>query len=326
MNKIFTIAVCGAAALALSAAPGVTADNPIGQAVQKLGLTPQQLLSLRDFLGPFNRGAEVEASEAGSFVLRDAASMIYAGEFSLRMRGDGALQVDRIAGPARLDFSRTVQLPLRLLAKSRAQAIAVLTPSQILSPPPAPGGEPSGAQPLPALPSPQLAGLARTPSDSGSVAQWQAVFLADGSGTVSSMRAVLGTPATPMRITSRYYAPVRSDGTRVWRDAVLEFNSDVQLDMNGLETRYSCPAPDACSLHIPTASSTAFHMIRWQRELIPAVPPRLLAQLAPPPSPGSAITQPAESTPTQNNPAAPSETVQPSPDAQPTSPDKEQRS
>jgi hypothetical protein len=129
-----------------------------------------------------------------------------------------------------------------------------------------------------------------------------------------------------MRITSRYYAPVRSDGTRVWRDAVLEFDSDVQLDLNGLGARYSCPAPDACPPHIPAASSTAFHMIRWQRELIPAVPPRLLAQLAPPASPSSTITPPAAATPLQSSPAAPAETAQPAQDAQPTSPDKEQRS
>jgi hypothetical protein len=284
------------------------------------------LLSLRDFLGPFNRGTEVEAAEAGSFILRDAASMIYAGQFSLRMRPDGALQVDRIAGPARLDFSRTVQLPLRLLAKSRAQALAVLRGSQMLSPPAIPGGVSPQPTSAPFLPAPQLAGLARTSTDSGTVAQWRAVFLPDGSGMVSSMRAALGASTAPMRITSRYYAPVRSDGTRVWRDAVLEFDSDVQLDLNGLETRYSCPAPDACSTRVPALTSTAFHMIRWQRQLIPAVPPRLLAQLAPPPSPGSAITQPAESTPTQNTPAAPAERAQPAPDAQPTSPDKEQRS
>jgi hypothetical protein len=287
----------------------------VGQAVQKLHLTPRQLLSLRDFLGGFNRSMQVDASEGGLFVLRDTASMVYAGEFSLKLRSDGALQVDRIAGPATLDFSHAVPLPLRLLAKPRAQAMAVLSGSQMLTPPVVAGEAENPVAAAVALPAPQLAGLKLTANDAAAtVVQSRAVFFPDGSGIVASVRAPLGATAAPMRLTSRYYAAVRSDGAHAWRDAVLEFNSDVQLGLPALEARYSCAGPDVCST--PRSSlpqQLAFHMIRWQHDLIPAIPPTLLAQLAPAPvTPAPAIaTAPDDAAPIQDTP--------PPPDSPPTS-------
>jgi hypothetical protein len=130
LRKTLLAALCGTILSVHHAA----AENAVAQAVQKLHLSPQQLLSLRDFLGPFNRGTDVESSGTGLFVLRDARSMAYTGEFSLRVGGDGSLQVDRVSGPATLDSTRDVRLPLRLDAKARAQVMAALAGSQLLIP------------------------------------------------------------------------------------------------------------------------------------------------------------------------------------------------
>ena len=104
MNKTPVAFLCGA--LMWQVGHAFAAQNVVGQAVQTLHLSPQQLLSLRDFLGAFSRGAGVDASEDGLFILRDTATMAYVGEFSLRVNSGGRLEIDRIAGPARLDTSR----------------------------------------------------------------------------------------------------------------------------------------------------------------------------------------------------------------------------
>ncbi|HEY1638664.1 MAG TPA: hypothetical protein VGF62_09080, partial [Rhizomicrobium sp.] len=83
MRKYRVVFLCGALMWPISAA--FAAQNVVGQAVQRLHLSAQQLLSLRDFLGPFNRGTDVDAAEDGLFILRDAATMAYVGEFSLRV-------------------------------------------------------------------------------------------------------------------------------------------------------------------------------------------------------------------------------------------------
>ena len=310
-----TVPAALAAVALLPAMPAQSAENPVGAAVRDLHLTPAQLLSLRDFLGGFSRAVQVDAAEGGLFILRDQGSMAYAGEFALRVRGDGALQVDRIAGPATLDLSRTVQLPVRLLAKARAQVLADVANSQMLRPPAAAASEPADAPPAPAtLPQPQLAGLKRV-SGGGDTALFEAraIFFPDGSGMVAQVHAnatasaapTAGTPAAPMRIAVRYYPALRSDGARVWRDAVTEFDSDVPLRLDDLEARFACAGSGACAPPHGLPVATAFHMIRWRHQLIAAVPPTLLAQLTPPPAAASTVAATPDASAAQNNSAPP---------------------
>ncbi|HSC19338.1 MAG TPA: hypothetical protein VLC74_10520 [Rhizomicrobium sp.] len=310
-----------AAALLLTAMPARAAENPVGAAVRNLHLTPAQLLSLRDFLGGFSRGVQVDAAEGGLFVLRDQGSMAYTGEFALLVRGDGALQVDRITGPATLDLSRAVQLPVRLLAKARAQVMADVAASQMLRPAAAAHVEPEESAPASAmLPQPQLAGLKHVGSG-GDMALFQAraIFFPDGSGMVAEVHASAKPPPAasqtpaPLRIVVRYYPAVRSDGARVWRDAVTEFDTDVPLRPDDLETRFACASTGPCAPPRGLPTPAGFHMIRWRHQLIAAVPPTLLAQLAPPPAaaPGPLAAAAPETSAAQNTPP---------PDSAPSSP------
>lgn len=296
MRKTLLAALCGTV---LSVHPAA-AENAVAQAVQKLHLSPQQLLSLRDFLGPFSRGTDVESSGPRLFVLRDARSMAYAGEFSLRVGGDGSLQVDRVRGPATLDSAHDVRLPLRLDAKSRAQVMAALAGSQLLVPrsaiaaPSTPSPMANAATaPLPLMPDEEIAGVNLTDAKAAaSITQSRAVFFRDGSGLVHTVRAQLastGAAAAPLRIADRYYAAIQSDGTRAWRSSVVEIDTDVQIAFADLELRYACPAGAACRPRGPAPASNGLHLIRWGRQLIAAVPPALMAQMAAPP----AVAQPS---------------------------------
>jgi hypothetical protein len=299
LGKILSgIALCAAMALSGPAAGAVSA---VGQAVQRLRLSPQQLLSLRDLLGGVERGAQVEASGENLFVLRDPGSMAYAGEFSLTVLADGALTVDRVAGAATLDASHSVALPIRLNAKSKAQILAALTGSQILAPDPA---NPPAA--VPALPEVRIAALKFTEANAaGAISQSRAIFFRDGSGAVRTIRVpqtvVLGTSPAAARISDRYFSAIRSDGTHAWRDNVVEVDSDVSLSLAELEMRV-CPDSGSCTARKPAAAS-AFHLIRWQHQLIAAVPPSLLTQLAPVPAPETAAPSGTE-LPSQTPPAS----------------------
>jgi hypothetical protein len=283
--------------MALSA-PAAGAISTVGQAVQRLHLSPQQLLSLRDVLGGVERGAQVEASGEALFILRDPASMAYAGEFSLTVGEDGTLTVDRVGGPATLDASQSVLLPIRLNSKSRAQIMAALAGSQVMA------TDPANPQVLPpALPEERIAALKFTHAKAAApIAETRAVFFRDGSGVVRSIRAAqsataASTPA-PLRISDRYFSAVKSDGTHVWRDNVVEIDSDVAMSLSDLQARGACPLNGPCNGHTPAVSLSGFHLIRWQHQLVAAVPPSLLARLAPAPAPETAIpagtTVPAE--------------------------------
>lgn len=279
MRKI-SISFLWCAAMALSA-PGAGAVSTVGQAVQRLHLSPQQLLSLRDLLGGVERGAQVEASGGELFILRDPASMAYAGEFSLNVGENGTLTVDRVSGPATLDASQSVLLPTRLNPKSRAQVTAALAGSQVM------GMDPANAQPLPpTLPEERIAALKFTDAKAAApIAETRAVLFRDGSGVVRTVRApqsatAASTPA-PLRISDRYFSAVKSDGTHAWRDNVIEIDSDVAMSLSDLEARRACPLNGPCNMHTPAVSLRGFHLIRWQHQLIAAVPPSLLAQLSP---------------------------------------------
>jgi hypothetical protein len=306
LRKTLLAALCGTVLSVTHAA----AENAVAQAVQKLHLSPQQLLSLRDFLGPFNRGTDVESSGAGLFVLRDARSMAYTGEFSLRVSGDGSLQVDRVSGPATLDSAHDVRLPLRLDAKSRAQVMVALAGSQLLVPrtataaplSPSPMANASTA-PLPLMPNEEIAGVNLTDAKAtGSITQSRAVFFRDGSGLAHTVRTQLASSATPtpapLRIADRYYSAIQSDRTRAWRSSLVEIDTDVQIAFADFELRYACPMGAACRPRGPAPASNGLHLIRWGRQLIAAVPSALMAQMAapagvPPASPPGAVAQPS---------------------------------
>ncbi|MBV9570380.1 MAG: hypothetical protein JO056_03975 [Alphaproteobacteria bacterium] len=281
VRKVWIVAVC-AAALPLQA--GHAAVNIVGQAVQKLHLSPQQLLSLRDFLGAFSRGVQVEGSGNNLFIMRDAASMRYAGAFALTVLSDGSLQIDRVSGPATLVRERSVLVPLRLNPKSRAQVVAALTGSQLLGGVPASSEDVAVAPPPPALPQEQLAGLAPTETAaSGSLNESRAVFFRDGSGWSRTLRVTLAqntAPADALRIADRYYPAMQSDGTQVWRDSAIEIDSDLPMAFGELQARYACVSRSACTAQRAVAPS-AFHFVRWGRQPVAAVPPSLLAQLVP---------------------------------------------
>jgi hypothetical protein len=278
-------------------------QNGVAQAVQRLHLSPQQLLSLRDFLGPFNRGTDVDASEGGVFVLRDAATMAYAGEFSLRVSSSGRLDVDRLDGHARLDPSRAVLLPLRLTDKARAQAVMTLANSGAATlDGPVTAEKMARIESPPALPVVSLA--AATLTDAAATAgltQSRAEFWPDGSGWSATARLQAGA-APMMRITERFFAPIRADVTHVWRDRVVEIGGNAKLTFADFENRYACAASATCTARYAPAES-GLHVIRWNKTLIAAVPPSLMAQIAVPAAPAPVAEGPAPA-PTVASPAS----------------------
>jgi hypothetical protein len=179
--------------------------------------------------------------------------------------------------------------------------MAALAGSQLLIPrtataaPPSPSPMANAATaPLPLMPAEEIAGVALIDARAaGSITQSRAVFFRDGSGIVHTVRAQLassGTAPEPLRIADRYYSPTQSDGTRAWRSSVVEIDSDVQIAFAELELRYACSPGAACRPRGPAPASTGLHLIRWGRQLIAAVPPALMAQMAPPPAVPAAST------------------------------------
>jgi hypothetical protein len=334
MRKTLTAALGGAALLC--AGQSLAAGNSVAQAIQKLHLSAQQLLSLRDFLGTFARGTDVEASGSGLFILRDSASMNYTGEFSLRANADGSVEIERVSGPATLDAARSITLPLKLDRKSTAQALKALGASPALAPKPSAvpsdAAQPAETAPVPvsapSLPPQQLAGLKLTnPQATGVIAQARATFFRDGSGYVHSLRAQIPAAdlvSTPLRVSDRYFAPVQSDGVKVYRAAIVEIDSDLQIALADLETRYGCDVATCKPSHGARPVSNGNHFIKWTHVLVAAVPAPLLAQIAPPPAApavdagqGSA---PAAASSTAGTPPAPVTAPAAAPDKAPAAP------
>lgn len=317
MRTIIAAALCG---VALGAVEPTSAGNSVAQAIQKLHLSAQQLLSVRDFLGPFGRGTDIEASGTNLFVLRDSASMNYSGEFSIHSDPDGSVEIERVAGPATLDFSRSVTLPLKLDRKSRAQVLKSMAGAQAIAPAApslVPAGAmdtivPSGSPPPAVLPAEQVAGLKVTnPQATGAVSQAKATFYRDGSGYVRSFRAQIPATdlaSTPLRVSDKYFSPVQSDGVKVYRAAVVEVDSDIQIAFADLEMRYGCDLSACKPPHGSAPVSNGNHLIKWSRVLVAAVPAQLLAQIAPPPAPSP---PPSGAAPSTVVPPAPGETPVP---------------
>jgi hypothetical protein len=288
----------------------LAAQAAVGQAVQRLHLSPQQLLSLRDFLGSFGHGTDVDASGDGLFILRDAATMAYAGEFSLRVRSDGRLDIDRIGGPLRLDTSRAVRLPLRLTDKARVQALATLANSDAAKPEgPVTAERMERIEPAAALPAVSVAGASTTEAEStGTLIQSRAEFWPDGSGWSASIRSQAG--ASGMHMTERFFAPIQADATQVWRATVVEIDGEVKLGFADFENRYACMAGSSCNARSISAES-GLHVIRWRKALVAAVPPTLIARImAPAIAPD--VTQASAEIATQQNEAGQAASTAPS--------------
>ena len=83
---------------------------------------------------------------------------------------------------------------------------------------------------------------------------------------------------------------------------MVEIDSDVAMTLTDLQARGACPLNGPCNAHTPAVSLRGFHLIRWQHQLIAAVPPLLLAQLAAAPAPE--MTVPAETAAPAEAPAA----------------------
>jgi len=281
LRKLLVLALGG---VCLPANVGFAAESAIGQAVQALHLSAQQLLSLRDFLGPFSRGSQIESAGGGLFIIRDTGSMAYAGEFSLRVDDHGALQIDRVSGPAVLDLSYRVRLPVKLDSKSRTQVSAVLANSQATQPAiPAPAETIEHIVPALALPELSISAIKQTNGNAiADLSQARAVFFRDGSGSAVSIRVQLGSTAPTLRFSARYFSPVRADGTQVWRDSVAEVDSTLSTGLADLESHDVCPAAGACAVKVNPAAQTGQHLIRWSKQLIAGVPATLMAELSPP--------------------------------------------
>ena len=313
MKRLLLAFLCSLPLVLVSRA--AMADNAVALAVQRLHLSPQQLLSLRDFLGAFNRGLAVDSSGNGLFVLRDEHSMAYAGEFLLRTDGSGTLTVDRVTGPATLDATHEVQVPLRLDAKARLQASAALSESQAL----APNGAAEASPPLE-----HVSGAAPTSAmQPATLLQSRAVFFRDGSGYTASIRAAIPAAlnaAAQLRIVERYYAPIKSDGKDAWRPATVELDGDVTLSFAELESRYGCAAPGPCAKRGSLPAAANLHVIRWGRQNITSVPVTLMAQLGPAPE-TTPVPAPGDmAAPQQSRPGQPPEQRPESPDTAPETP------
>jgi hypothetical protein len=295
MRIVFAAAFC-AGVLAFGSA--ASAENPVAREVQKLQASAQQLLSLRDFLGPLNRGVEMESSGSGVFVVRDAASMAYSGEFRIRTGSQGSIEVERVTGPAIFDDSRSVRVPsLRLDAKARAQVAAILVGSQLQaalsSPGPATNLIASASVSSP-LQNP-VSGLRLTTANiAGPISQYRAVFFRDGSGYVQGFRTEVpqaGSLSPALRVANTYYTAVRTDGAQVWREAIVEAEGDAQLSLTDLESHCSCPAGEDCRTAERWLLSTGLHIVKRSHQLVSSVPPQLLAQMSASgllPAPGTA--------------------------------------
>ena len=281
MRKTSVVFVFGA--LIWPANQATAAQSAVAQAVQRLHLSAQQLLSLRDFLGPFSRGTDIEASGDGLFVVRDTATMAYSGELSLRVSSDGRLQVDRVGGHAKLDNSHVVMLPLRLTAKARADAMAALANSDAAKPEHRVSAEAMNSiEPARVLPYPAVAAAKLTDAIAHNMTQSRAEFWPDGSGWSATVRFQTGTAASSLGMTERFFSPIRADATKVWRDSVVEIAGDVKLNFPDFESRYACAPTGGCADAKTLSPERGLHVIRWSKSLIAAIPPSLMAQLTAP--------------------------------------------
>lgn len=315
-----TIFAGAAAALALATATSALAGNNLAEAIQRLHLSAQQLLSLRDFLGPFSRGTDLDATGASMFILRDSATMAYLGEFTIRVDAGGAVEIEKISGPATLDASRALEPSLRLDRKDRARLVSALAGSQAL-PPAAPISTEAPAAPASAATAGQLpqqwlsAAKLIDPAAAGTILQSKGVFFRDGSGYTRSLRvqasSAAGTPPA-LHLEDRYYSPLKSNGAQVWRDTIAEMSIDASVVFGDFEQRYGCASAAGCKPAGGPLTPGSKHLIAWSHQLVASVPPQLLAQIVAPVS-TAASAAPDSAEAAESAPSAPDAASPPTP-------------
>jgi hypothetical protein len=152
-----------------------------------------------------------------------------------------------------------------------------------------------------------MAGLKLTNATAtGAISQAKATFYRDGSGYVRSFRAQIPATdlaSTPLRLSDKYFSAVQSDGVKVYRAAIVEVDSDIQIAFADLEMRYGCDLSACKPARGSAPVSNGNHLIKWSRVLVAAVPAQLLAQIAPPPAPPSATPSAAAPAPVSPSPA-----------------------
>jgi hypothetical protein len=140
----------------------------------------------------------------------------------------------------------------------------------------------NGVGPPPALPYPAVAALNLTDATAGNMTQSRAEFWPDGSGWSAAIRLQTGTPAPLLRMTERFFSPIRADATKVWRESIVEIGGEVKLSFADFESRYACPPAEGCANAKALSPEAGLHVIRWSKSLIAAIPRSLMAQLTTP--------------------------------------------
>ena len=282
-------------------------ETTIADALDKLQLTPQQLVSLREFFGQFGRDDKVFGATSGDGTtvldLRDPTSNQSVGQLIMRTNADGSVSLARLTGAAHFDYTRLVVLPLFADSKKRNEIAAALSVSEA-------GALDSAAPtaPLPFQNSQKLMRVALNPDAStdaenlnqisqAQISQSQATFFRDGSGFVSGMRATVVAADSPkqssaptLHIFGRYLSKLESDGLRLFRAKTVELAGDARLSFDDFETKLACGTPGHCgtvwSMTAPDVASS-LHVMRRVNATVPRAPLDLITSMAP------ALPQPA---------------------------------
>ncbi|MBI3677155.1 MAG: hypothetical protein HY243_11140 [Proteobacteria bacterium] len=282
-------------------------ETTIADALDKLQLTPQQLVSLREFFGQFGRDDKVFGTTSGDGTtvldLHDPSTNQSVGQLIMRTNADGSVSLARLTGAAHFDYTRLVVLPLFADAKKRDEIAAALAASEA-------GAVDSVAPtaPLPFQQTQKLMRVALNPDNSADtenlsqISQAQATFFRDGSGFVSGMRAAVvvadapkKTLAPALHIFGRYLSKLESDGLRLFRAKTVELAGDARLSFDDFETKLACSTPGHCgtvwSMTAPDVASS-LHVMRRVNATVPRAPLDLISSMAPA-LPPSALTAPS---------------------------------
>jgi hypothetical protein len=326
IKRILATAVA-AAAFALGHAAHAADETTIADAIDRLQLTPQQLLSLQEFFGQFGRDDKAfgTTSSDGTTVLdlRDPQTNQSVGELIMRPNGDGSVSVARLSGAAQFDAAHLVVLPLFADAKKRNEIAAALSASAAGTPPALTTAAVMPPAPLPFLQTQKLLRVVPVsdPSDESQnqISQAQATFFPDGSVFANGVRATVvatdapkGTRVPTLHVFGRYLSKLESDGLRIFRAKTVELAGDVGMSFNDFETKLACDVPGHCSAlwgTIAPAFVSSLHVMRHANVTVPRAPLDLITALAPP------IQQPAQAVltpPTANQVPATAVIVPPS--------------
>lgn len=318
-------------ALLLGAAAPVGQETTIADALDQLQLTPQQIVSLREFFGQFGRDSKIFGTTTGDGTavldLRDPKTNDRLGQLIMRINADGSVSVARLSGDAKFDSAHAVVLPLFADSKKRDEIkLAMATSAAGTVNPETP------TAPLPFMQTQRLMRVTLNPPDpkgikspatiitASIITQAQATFFPDGSGFASGIRATaLGADAPKdvrvptLHLFGRYLSKLESDGLRVFRAKTVELAGDVAMSFDAFEARLACAAPGRCgavwSLAAPDIASS-LHVMRKENATVPRAPLDLVTSLAPPLDPAQSIPALTTQNPTMQDPATQNPTTQ----------------